>query len=149
MYSALLVCVNVTAGTAKQSEAMLNCGLVEKLRELLETSHDQKILKMACFTIANIAAGTPSQIEILTRTDIYQLLEKTFLVSSRPTQTEILHVVNNTIYNAGSLGNQLQYLDSILQHGLKIDHPPMLRITLAALLIAEYSGLIQILPSEG
>ena len=54
---------NIVTGNDQQTQTIINCGALNCLLHLLNTSHKKSIKKEACWTISNITAGTKEQIQ--------------------------------------------------------------------------------------
>lgn len=138
MVVVLLVIVNISSGVNSEMQHLLDCGLIPILGDVLDKSNDQSVLKYACLTISNIAAGSTEHIEMLVGNNIYEKISAVFHASNPRVKKEVLHVLSNTI----SCGNVHQVLYLKLVGGLEIieigltmnDEVEALQVSLDALL---------------
>jgi importin subunit alpha-6/7 len=112
---ALLVCINIASGTSKQTQTLINCGIIPAISKLLDNSNDPSILKNIAFLISNIAADEEDKIDVLIQANIFTKLIRIFSNNERLTRLEVLRAVEN-VTMSGSI-NQVTSIESILCDG--------------------------------
>lgn len=95
------------------TEVVLDFGAVPRLRQLVEHEH-REIQKEACWTLSNISAGTPSQIQAVIDSGAIPPLVK--LVNNENTDKEVRSEACWVVLNATSCGNDEQ-IDLLVKEG--------------------------------
>ena len=67
---AIRICGNVISGNDSQTQAVLDCGVLEALVKLTK-SKNLNIRKETYWTASNVAAGTQSQIQVNYSNEVY------------------------------------------------------------------------------
>ncbi|KAJ3445079.1 importin alpha [Anaeramoeba flamelloides] len=62
--SSIRILSSVMGGTNKQTEHVLQAGILKPLKKLMQSTHI-RIVKEACFALSNITAGTEDQIQLI------------------------------------------------------------------------------------
>lgn len=70
---ALRTAGNIVTGDDKQTQAVLDAGILNHLLPLLSDSK-KTLRKEACWTISNITAGTPQQIQMVIDANLFPSL---------------------------------------------------------------------------
>ncbi len=125
------------------TEVVLDYDAVPRLRELIDHEH-REIQKEACWTLSNIAAGTPSQIQAVIDSGAIPPLVN--LVNNENTDKEVRSEACWVVLNATSCGNDEQ-IDILINEGC---------VSVLGVLLAEASmvmmaleGLERVLQMEG
>ena len=125
------------------TEVVLEYDAVPRLRELIDHGH-REIQKEACWTLSNIAAGTPSQIQAVIDSGAIPPLVN--LVNNENTDKEVRSEACWVVLNATSCGNDEQ-IDILINEGC---------VSVLGVLLAEASmvmmaleGLERVLQMEG
>ncbi|KAL3307829.1 hypothetical protein Ciccas_013646, partial [Cichlidogyrus casuarinus] len=100
---------NLVIGTDKQTQAVLDCGLLKHVPTLLN-NQKSTILKEACWMLSNITAGTQSQISAVIHFNIIPSVLKLLETAEFKVQKEACWAVCNVI--SGGTGEQYDYLFS-------------------------------------
>ena len=125
------------------TEVVLEYDAVPRLRELIDHEH-REIQKEACWTLSNIAAGTPSQIQAVIDSGAIPPLVK--LVNNENTDKEVRSEACWVVLNATSCGNDEQ-IDILINEGCVSVLGVLL--TEASMVMMALEGLERVLQMEG
>ena len=125
------------------TEVVLGYDAVPRLRELIDHEH-REIQKEACWTLSNIAAGTPSQIQAVIDSGAIPPLVN--LVNNENTDKEVRSEACWVVLNATSCGNDEQ-IDVLINAGCVSVLGVLL--TEASMVMMALEGLERVLQMEG
>mmetsp|Transcript_4007 Transcript_4007/g.6856 ORF Transcript_4007/g.6856 Transcript_4007/m.6856 type:complete len:916 (-) Transcript_4007:1084-3831(-) len=125
------------------TEVVLEYDAVPRLRELIDHEH-REIQKEACWTLSNIAAGTPSQIQAVIDSGAIPPLVN--LVNNENTDKEVRSEACWVVLNATSCGNDEQ-IDILINEGCVSVLGVLL--TEASMVMMALEGLERVLQMEG
>ncbi|CAG8449900.1 6007_t:CDS:2 [Diversispora eburnea] len=97
---AALRCVtNMVTGDDFQIQMIINCGVLQILKELLSSSKekDSRIRREACLLLSNITAGTVEQVEIVYQIGLFPILIELMMVADYYIRREACCSVSNAI----------------------------------------------------
>lgn len=97
-------------GDDAQTQVVLNCNALPALYQLLNTEKDT-IVKEACWTISNIAAGNMQQIQAIIDANIFPVLINILRTAEYKTRKEAAWAVTNS--TSGGTAEQIKYLVSV------------------------------------
>lgn len=104
---ALRIVGNIVTGTDAQTQAAIHCGLLPRLKYLLENCK-KSMKKEVCWTISNITAGTNSQLDAVIDTGIIPILVDLLTNADFDTKKEAAWAIANATSN--KLMPQIEHL---------------------------------------
>ena len=102
---------NVVTGDDVQTQAVINCGALPCLLNLLSTSTKKSIKKEACWTVSNITAGTRDQIQAVVAAGVFPPLVNLLATAEFDIKKEAAWAVSNA--TSGGSAEQVHYLVEI------------------------------------
>lgn len=102
---------NVVTGDDVQTQAVINCGALPCLLNLLSTSTKKSIKKEACWTVSNITAGTREQIQAVVNAGVFPPLVNLLATAEFDIKKEAAWAVSNA--TSGGSAEQVHYLVEI------------------------------------
>lgn len=99
---------NIVTGDDVQTQAVINCGALPCLLNLLAAAHKKSIKKEACWTVSNITAGTRDQIEAAIQAGLFPPLIALLATAEFDVKKEAAWAVSNA--TSGGSAEQVRYL---------------------------------------
>eukprot|EP00798_Chlamydomonas_sp_ICE-L_P031487 gene31487-6673_t len=99
---------NIVTGNDMQTQAIINCGVLPCLLNLLMTHHKKSIKKEACWTISNITAGTKDQIQAVVEANLLAPLVSLLSTAEFDIKKEAAWAISNA--TSGGTAEQIRLL---------------------------------------
>ena len=90
---------NVIAGSDRQTQVALNAGALVKLRGLLDPRCARGLRKEAMWTVSNVAAGPPTQIDLIVQAQLFPVIIQTMSAREPEVMKEAVWTAANIATN--------------------------------------------------
>lgn len=115
--AALRTVGNIVTGDDKQTQVILNCGVLPSLVNLMHAAKES-IRKEACWTVSNITAGNRQQIQAVINAEIFPILIEILNTADFKTKKEAAWAITNA--TTGGTAEQIRYFVRIKLRKMKI-----------------------------